>query len=123
MSADVPKTMVYELARYVNRTYERIPQASLEKAPSAELRANQTDQDTLPPYAVLDTILKAYIEEEMGAQEISRKYGLDLDLVRRVAYMVNKAEYKRQQAAPVLKVTAKTFGVGRRFPIANKYVD
>jgi NAD+ synthase (glutamine-hydrolysing) len=121
--ADVPKTMVYELARYVNRGAERIPQASLEKAPTAELRANQTDQDTLPPYEILDLILKAYIEENLCAQEISEKYDLDLVLVRHVASMVNRAEYKRQQAAPVLKVTAKAFGVGRRYPIANKFLE
>jgi NAD+ synthase (glutamine-hydrolysing) len=121
--ADVPKTMVYELARHVNRAGERIPQASLEKPPSAELRANQTDQDTLPPYEILDTILRAYIEENLCAREISEKYGIPFDLVRQVAYMVNKAEYKRQQAAPVLKVTAKAFGVGRRYPIANKYLE
>jgi NAD+ synthase (glutamine-hydrolysing) len=121
--ADVPKTMVYELARYANRAGERIPRASLEKAPSAELRPNQTDQDTLPPYGILDTILRAYIEENLCTREIAEKYGIDLDLVRQVAYMVNKAEYKRQQAAPVLKVTAKAFGVGRRYPIANKYVE
>ena len=121
--ADVPKTMVYELARHVNRAGERIPLASLEKPPSAELRANQTDQDTLPPYEILDTILRAYIEENLCAREISEKYRISLELVRQVAYMVNKAEYKRQQAAPVLKVTAKAFGVGRRYPIANKYLE
>jgi NAD+ synthase (glutamine-hydrolysing) len=121
--ADVPKTMVYELARYVNCAGERIPAACVEKPPSAELRANQTDQDTLPPYNALDLILRAYIEENLGVQEISKQYQVDLDLVRRVACMVNKAEYKRQQAAPVLKVTAKAFGVGRRFPIANKFLE
>jgi NAD+ synthase/NAD+ synthase (glutamine-hydrolysing) len=121
--ADVPKTMVYQLARHVNRAGERIPPASLEKAPSAELRPNQTDQDTLPPYETLDAILKAYIEENLSAREISEKCGIDLSLVRQVVWMVNKAEYKRQQAAPVLKVTAKAFGVGRRYPIANKYVE
>jgi NAD+ synthase (glutamine-hydrolysing) len=121
--ADVPKTMVYELARHVNRAGKRIPLASLEKPPSAELRANQTDQDTLPPYEILDTILRASIEENLCAREISEKCGISLDLVRQVAHMVNKAEYKRQQAAPVLKVTAKAFGVGRRYPIANKYLE
>jgi NH3-dependent NAD+ synthetase len=107
----------------VNRAGERIPEASLEKAPTAELRPNQTDQDTLPAYDTLDTILKAYIEENLSAREISDKCRIDLKLVRQVIWMVNKAEYKRQQAAPVLKVTAKAFGVGRRYPIANKYVE
>src|SRR5262249_44029807 len=115
--------MVYELARYVNRADERIPRASLEKAPSAELRANQTDQDTLPPYEDLDMILRAYIEDNLTAAEIVDKYHLDRALVRKVACMVNWAEYKRQQAAPVLKVTAKAFGVGRRYPIANKFLE
>jgi NAD+ synthase (glutamine-hydrolysing) len=119
--ADVPKTMAYQLARYVNRAVERIPQACLEKAPSAELRLNQTDQDTLPPYEVLDTILRAYIEENLGAQEIIAEHKLDPELVRDTIRRVNAAEYKRQQAAPALKVTAKAFGMGRRYPIAQEF--
>ena len=119
--ADVPKTMVYELARYVNRASERIPQACLEKAPSAELRPHQTDQDTLPPYEILDVILKAYIEENLGAAEIAEKYTVDPELVRETIRRVNGAEYKRQQAPPTLKVTAKAFGIGRRYPIAQKF--
>lgn len=121
--ADVPKTMVYELARYANRDGARIPQASLEKAPSAELRPNQTDQDTLPPYEVLDTILKGYIEENLSAHEIAAQYGLNPELVRETVRRVVYAEYKRQQAAPTLKVTAKAFGMGRRFPIAQKFLE
>ena len=121
--ADVPKTMVYDLARYVNRASERIPLACLEKAPSAELRPNQTDQDTLPPYEVLDVILKAYIEENRCAQEIAERYKLDIHLVRETIRRVNNAEYKRQQAAPALKVTAKAFGMGRRYPIAQKFTE
>jgi NAD+ synthetase len=121
--ADVPKTMVYDLARYANRAGERIPAACLEKAPTAELRANQTDQDTLPPYDVLDVILRAYIEDNLCAQEIIAKYRLDPEVVRQTVRRVNSAEYKRQQAAPALKVTAKAFGVGRRFPIANKFSE
>ena len=121
--ADVPKTMVYELARYVNREAERVPQPCLEKPPSAELRPNQTDQDTLPPYEVLDTILKGYIEENLGAQEIAQKHGLEPSLVREVIRRVNNAEYKRQQAPPTLKVTAKAFGIGRRYPIAQKFSE
>jgi NAD+ synthase (glutamine-hydrolysing) len=119
--ADVPKTMVYDLARFANRAAERIPQACLEKPPSAELRSNQIDQDTLPPYDVLDVILRAYIEENLSAREIVEKYGLDPDLVRETIQRVNQAEYKRQQAAPALKVTAKAFGMGRRFPIAQRF--
>ncbi len=121
--ADVPKTMVYELARYANRAGERIPRACLEKPPSAELRPNQTDQDTLPPYEVLDTILKATVEENLCVQEIVEKYRLDPELVRETVRRVNAAEYKRQQAPPTLKVTAKAFGMGRRYPIAHKYFD
>src|SRR5579859_545782 len=121
--ADVPKTMVYELARYANRAVERIPRSSLEKAPSAELRPNQTDQDTLPPYEVLDVILKAFIEENLSAKEIVQKYKLDHELVRQTIRRVNNAEYKRQQAAPALKVTAKAFGMGRRYPIAQKFTE
>jgi NAD+ synthase (glutamine-hydrolysing) len=121
--ADVPKTMVYELARYVNRSGERIPQACLTKAPSAELRLDQKDQDTLPPYDVLDIILKAYIEENLCAQDIVAKYNLEAELVRDTIRRVNAAEYKRQQAAPALKVTAKAFGMGRRYPIAQKFFE
>jgi NAD+ synthetase len=121
--ADVPKTMVYELARYVNRERERIPAESLTKPPSAELRANQTDQDTLPPYEVLDPILRAYIEEHQCVEQIANQLGVDRELVRDVARKVNSAEYKRQQAAPALKVTGKAFGIGRRYPIANHYQE
>jgi NAD+ synthase (glutamine-hydrolysing) len=119
--ADVPKTMVYELARFVNRERERIPVASLTKPPSAELRPNQTDQDSLPPYETLDAILRAYIEEHECAEQIAARLGFDDALVRAIVRKVNRAEYKRQQAAPVLKVTAKAFGIGRRYPIANHY--
>ncbi len=118
---DVPKTMVYDLARYANRCGERIPAACLTKAPTAELRAGQTDQDTLPPYEVLDVILNAYIAEQLGGSEIISKYGLDPELVRDTIKRVRGAEYKRQQASPALKVTAKAFGIGRRFPIAQKW--
>jgi len=122
--ADVPKTTVYALARYINRAGERIPEACLEKPPSAELRPNQTDQDSLPPYEVLDAILKAYIEENRGADEIAAAFqDIDPSLVRRTVRMVNAAEYKRQQAPPTLKVTAKAFGMGRRFPIAQKFYE
>lgn len=122
--ADVPKTTVYALARYVNRSQERIPQACLDKPPSAELRPHQTDQDSLPPYEVLDAILKAYIEDNLGADDIAASLQqLDPSLVRRTVRMVNAAEYKRQQAPPTLKVTAKAFGMGRRYPIAQKFYE
>ena len=100
---------------------EVIPAASLTKPPSAELRPNQTDQDTLPPYDVLDRILKAYIEDNLSPQEIAGQLGIDLALVRDVATRVDRSEYKRQQAAPGLKVTSKAFGIGRRFPIAQRF--
>ncbi len=121
--ADVPKVMVYDLARYVNHAGERIPQACLDKPPSAELRPNQTDQDTLPPYEVLDAILKDYIEESMSSEEIAEKHHLDISLVRETIRKVDGAEYKRQQAPPTLKVTAKAFGMGRRYPIVQKYTE
>ncbi len=121
--ADVPKTIVYQLAGYVNRAGERIPRACLEKAPSAELRPNQTDQDSLPPYDVLDVTLKGYIEENLCADEIVAKYQLEPGLVRETIHRVNQAEYKRQQAPPTLKVTAKAFGMGRRYPIAQKFSE
>jgi NAD+ synthase (glutamine-hydrolysing) len=118
--SDVPKTMVYRLAEYVNSRQAVIPKAILEKPPSAELRPNQLDTDTLPPYEILDPILEDYIEDYKSAQEIASTRGFDLELVRRVIRMVERAEYKRQQAAPGLKITEKAFGVGRRFPIAAK---
>ncbi|HET7842047.1 MAG TPA: NAD(+) synthase, partial [Terriglobia bacterium] len=121
--ADVPKTVVYQLARYVNRSGERIPQACLEKAPTAELRLNQTDQDTLPPYEVLDVILKASIEDNLSAADIIREHHLEESLVRETLRLVTSAEYKRKQAAPALKVTAKAFGMGRRYPIAQKFFE
>ncbi len=121
--SDVPKTMVYRLARYVNSRRAVIPQATLEKPPSAELRPNQVDLDTLPPYEVLDPILEEYIEEMRTPEEIASRRNFDLRLVRRVIGMVDRNEYKRQQAAPGLKISEKAFGYGRRFPIAAKYED
>ncbi len=115
---DVPKTMVYDLARHLNETTDqRIPENTITKPPSAELKPDQTDQDKLPPYDILDAILSRYIEREENIGEIIAA-GLDADVVRRVASMVSASEYKRRQAAPVLKVTARAFGTGRRMPIA-----
>lgn len=121
--ADVPKTMVYELARYMNRGRQIIPEASLTKPPSAELRPNQTDQDTLPPYDVLDAILKKYVEENKSAAEIVEETGYDMKLVRDIVRKIDLNEYKRKQAPPSLRVTTKAFGIGRRVPIAQKYVE
>jgi NAD+ synthase (glutamine-hydrolysing) len=118
--ADVPKTMVYELARYVNRNREIIPQVSLTKPPSAELRPSQTDQDTLPPYDILDGILKLYVDEGCSLAEIVDR-GYERDTVRWVLRAVDRNEYKRWQAAPGLKVTSKAFGMGRRIPVAARY--
>ena len=119
--SDVPKTMVYRLSRYVNSRRAVIPQASLEKPPSAELKPDQKDIDSLPPYEVLDPILEDYIEDSHTAEQIAKDHNFDLDLVRRVIRMVDRNEYKRQQAAPGLKISGKAFGYGRRFPIAAKY--
>jgi NAD+ synthase (glutamine-hydrolysing) len=117
---DVYKTEVYALARYANREREVIPSDTLTKAPSAELRPGQKDTDSLPPYEVLDPILQAYVEEYASAEEVAAAQGIDLELVRRVIRLVELSEYKRQQAAPVLKVSKKSFGMGRRFPIAAR---
>jgi NAD+ synthase (glutamine-hydrolysing) len=119
--SDVPKTMVYELAALANRGRRRIPESVFTKAPSAELRENQTDQDSLPPYDVLDKILKAYVEDLRSPGEIAAEYGFSIELVRAVALQVDRNEYKRKQAPPGLKVTSKAFSVGRRFPLAQKY--
>ncbi|MFP4249520.1 MAG: NAD(+) synthase, partial [Armatimonadota bacterium] len=118
--ADVPKMMVYELAEYVNRDGEIIPRATIEKAPSAELAPDQKDQDTLPPYPILDAILELYVEEGLSSEEIVQQ-GFDAERVEWVVRAVNRNEYKRRQAAPGLKVTTKAFGTGRRMPIAAKY--
>ena len=119
--SDVPKTLVYRLAQYVNARKPVIPQATLEKPPSAELRPNQKDSDSLPPYDVLDAILEDYIEDYQSAEQIAEKRGFDLHLVRKAIRMVERSEYKRQQAAPGLKISEKAFGVGRRFPIAARW--
>jgi NAD+ synthase (glutamine-hydrolysing) len=115
---DVMKTRVYALSRYVNRGKEIIPWATIEKPPSAELRPGQMDTDSLPPYEVLDPILEAYVERYCSAEQIAEEQGVDVGLVKSVLQLVERSEYKRQQAAPVLKVTKKSFGMGRRFPIA-----
>ncbi|HST30452.1 MAG TPA: NAD+ synthase [Chthoniobacterales bacterium] len=120
--SDVPKTIIYELARWMNREKEIIPSSTIEKPPSAELKPDQKDQDTLPPYDVLDEILRMYIEENLSARDIIGR-GFDEKTVRWVQRRVDLNEYKREQAAPGLKVTSRAFGLGRRMPIAQKYVD
>ena len=121
---DVYKTVVYRLARYANRERELIPESTLLKPPSAELRPDQKDTDSLPPYEILDPILEAYVEHyetaEMILKSCGTQAGVDLGMIQSIVRMVERSEYKRQQAAPVLKVTPKSFGSGRRFPIAVK---
>jgi NAD+ synthase (glutamine-hydrolysing) len=117
---DVPKTLVYRLSQYANSRKPVIPKATLEKPPSAELRADQKDTDSLPPYEVLDAILEDYVEDSRSAEEIARNHNFDLTLVKDVIRMVERNEYKRQQAAPGIKISPKAFGYGRRFPIAAK---
>lgn len=118
--SDVPKTMVYDLCRYINRDRTIIPERIIEKAPSAELKPGQEDQDDLPPYDVLDTILKGYIEDYKNVDELIQM-GYERDLVENVIARVDTNEYKRQQAAPGLKVTSKAFGYGRRHPLAKHF--
>jgi len=127
--SDVPKTMVYALARWINvdksragKTGAVIPVSTIEKPPSAELKPDQTDQDTLPPYDVLDEILRLYVEENMSGRDIIA-HGFDEKTVRWVQKRVDMNEYKREQAAPGIKVTSRAFGLGRRMPIAQKYLD
>jgi NAD+ synthase (glutamine-hydrolysing) len=122
--SDVPKTLVYSLSHVANKRHPgAIPEAVFEKPPSAELRPDQKDTDSLPAYDVLDPILRAYVEEYQSPQQIASELDQPLDLVKRVVNLVDRNEYKRQQAAPGLKVTSKAFGIGRRFPIAQKYVE
>jgi NAD+ synthase (glutamine-hydrolysing) len=116
--------MIWDLARWINANAGRelIPQSSIDKVPSAELRPNQTDQDSLPPYPVLDAILFRYVEEEKSAAQIAAE-GFDPATVLRVVRLIDRSEYKRRQAAPGIKVTTRAFGFGRRMPIAQNYVQ
>ena len=120
--SDVPKLLVYDLARYINRDREVVPHSTIDKPPSAELRPDQKDTDSLPPYEILDRILKAYIEEVKCPEEIAIETGFDLKLVRSIAMRVDGNEYKRKQAAPGLKITSRAFGFGRPFPIAQRFI-
>ncbi|MGJ8644182.1 MAG: NAD+ synthase [Luteolibacter sp.] len=119
--SDLPKTKVFEVARWVNRDEERIPWNTIEKPPSAELRPDQKDQDTLPEYDVLDAILELYVEQHFGAEEIVER-GYDETMVRWIQRRVDLNEWKRQQAAPGLRVTSKAFGMGRRMPIVQRFI-
>ena len=118
--SDVPKTMVYELSRLINAEKECIPKRIIEKAPSAELKPNQKDQDDLPPYDILDAVLKGYIEDLKSKDELVQM-GFDKKLVENIISKVVRNEYKRHQSAPGLKVTSKAFGYGRRYPIDQRY--
>ncbi|MGH9536187.1 MAG: NAD+ synthase [Terriglobales bacterium] len=119
--SDVLKTEVYQLARHINRERELIPRATLEKAPSAELKPDQTDEQDLPQYEILDRVIRDYIEEYWTAEQIAARRNLPLPLVRDLIGRMDRAEHKRQQAAPGLKISKKAFGMGRRFPIAQQY--
>jgi len=121
---DVPKTLVFDLCRWRNETSDTpvIPERTITRPPSAELRPDQKDTDMLPPYDVLDEILEMYVEKDMAAEEIAQ-HGFDPELVLRVIRMVDANEYKRRQAAPGIKITPKAFGRDRRLPITNQYRD
>jgi NAD+ synthetase len=117
--SDVPKTAIYRLAAHINREKEIIPRRTIERAPTAELRPNQRDQDSLPEYEILDGILRHRVEDQWSAEEIS-EHGFQPELVRDVLNLIQKSEYKRRQAAPGLKVTNRAFGTGRRIPVAMR---
>jgi NAD+ synthetase len=118
--SDVPKTLVYRIAAWINRNGVIIPESTITKAPSAELRPDQRDTDSLPPYEILDPIVKAYVEEELDPAAIAAR-GFDQALVTDVIRRIGASEYKRRQAAPGIKISTKAFGVGRRYPIAADY--
>jgi NAD+ synthase (glutamine-hydrolysing) len=127
--SDVPKTLIYRLSRVANKRRARaglpdaIPENTFTKPPSAELRPDQKDTDSLPEYDVLDSILAGYVERYESAQQIAEEGHLPLDLVRDIIRKVERNEYKRQQAAPGLRLTTKAFGIGRRFPIAHRFSE
>ncbi len=120
--SDIPKTLVYELAREINRDREKIPAATLAKEPSAELRPNQKDSDSLPPYSQLDPLIEALVDFSLPVDLAARRAGVSLEVARDVARLVDRNEYKRRQMPPGPKVTAKAFGEGRRYPIAQRFV-
>src|SRR5690606_37310153 len=118
--SDVPKTLVYGLAHFINRDREIIPHSTIVKPPSAELRPDQRDSDSLPPYDILDPIVQAYVEEHLAADQIVAR-GFDRAVVLDVLRMIDGSEYKRRQAAPGIKISSTAFGIGRRYPIAADY--
>jgi len=120
--SDLPKVRVYDLARWINRREELIPWETIDKPPSAELRPDQKDQDTLPPYEVLDAILELYVEKQISGEDIIKDHGFEEQTVRWIQRRVDLNEWKRQQAAPALRVTSKAFGIGRRIPIVQNFV-
>ncbi|MDC0921116.1 NAD(+) synthase, partial [Opitutales bacterium] len=120
--SDVPKTQVFKLARYLNRDHVIIPKNTIEKPPSAELRPDQKDSDSLPEYDILDAILQSYVEEGKSIASIINA-GFEEEVVRKITRLVNLNEYKRNQAAPGIKTTPLAFGVGRRIPIVQKYAN
>jgi NAD+ synthase (glutamine-hydrolysing) len=120
--SDVTKQQVYALARWINRDKEIIPQVIIDKVPSAELRPDQKDTDTLPPYEIVDKVLQGYVEEYLSPEEISRKYDIPLPVAIDLVSRITRAEYKRRQAAPGIRVSKKAFRVGRRYPIVQGWV-
>jgi NAD+ synthetase len=118
--SDIPKTKVFALARHMNQNGEIIPLSTIEKPPSAELRPDQKDSDSLPEYNILDGILQSYVEDSLSIHAIIDQ-GYPEDTVRRIVSLVDRNEYKRKQAAPGLKITSLAFGIGRRMPIVQKY--
>ncbi len=120
--SDVTKMQVYALSRWINRQKKVIPQSSIDKPPSAELRLNQTDQDTLPPYEIVDNVLQAYVEEHQSPDRIAKKFNYSLELVNQLIKRIHRNEYKRRQAPPGLRVSEKAFSEGRRFPIVERWI-
>jgi len=118
--SDVPKTLVYDIARHLNREQEIIPQTIIDKPPSAELRPDQRDQDSLPPYDELDRVVEGYVERNLSVPELVAE-GIDREIVEQVVGLIDRSEYKRRQAAPGIKITSKAFGIGRRYPIVADY--
>lgn len=120
--ADVMKLQVYTLSRWVNRKKEIIPQATIDKVPTAELRSNQKDTDTLPEYAIVDAVLQAYVEDFLSPEEIAKKHKIPLEIVRDLIHRIHLAEYKRRQSPPAIRVTKKAFRSGRRYPIVQRWM-
>ena len=121
---DVPKTLVYKISKYINLKYKKdiIPQSIIQKEPTAELKFDQKDSDSLPPYEILDQILELYVEKDYSSNEIANK-GFDLETINNIIQLVDKNEYKRRQSAPGIKITSKNFDRDRRMPLSNKYIN